>query len=226
MIRAKWEHAVGLLGLALLLVGQYMGLFVSPREEHMGEVARILYVHVPAAWLALVTFCFAFVGAAGFLATGRRGFDHLVAASVEVGVVMTALLLTLGSIFARPTWGVWWVWDARLTSTAVMVVSFIGVMLLRALVLDPDRRAVWSAAATLLSFINIPIVYFSVRWWNTLHQLQSSPDTVDGPMVLVLRLNAFAFLFLTIWFVARRWRIEKRRALAEAAPPLPPEVPQ
>ena len=80
------------------------------------------------------------------------------------------------------------------------------------------------AAATLLSFVNIPIVYFSVRWWASLHQLQSSPDTVDSPMVFVLRLNAFAFLFITVWFITRRWRIAKSRARLETAPPLPPKA--
>jgi len=220
----KWEHAVGLLGLGMLAVGQYMGLFSSPAERHMGEVARILYVHVPAAWLALVTFTIAFVGAAGFLSTGRWGFDWLVEASCEAGVVMTTLLICLGSIFAKPTWDVYWTWDPRLTSTAVMLLSFVGVMLLRATVKDPERRAVWSSAATLLSSVNVPIVYFSVRWWASLHQLQSSPDTVDSPMVFVLRLNAFAFLFITIWFITRRWRIARMRGRREAAPALPPEV--
>ena len=222
MIWSKWEHVIGLFVLILLVVGQYMGLFASPEERHMGEVARILYVHVPAAWLALVTFTLAFIGAAGFLLTGRRSFDWFVEASCEVGVVMTGLLICLGSIFAKPTWNVWWTWDPRLTSTAVMLLSFVGVLILRSSVRDPDRRAVWSAAATLLSFVNIPIVYFSVQWWASLHQLQSSPSTIDSPMVFVLRLNAFAFLFLMVWFVARRWRIAKRMGLAESAPPLPP----
>ncbi len=215
-----WEHAVGALGLVLFVAGQYMGLFVAPPERGMGEVGRILYVHVPAAWLALVTFTIAFVAALGHLFTGRRGFDWTTEAAAEVGVVMNGLLLILGSIFARPTWGVWWDWDPRLTASAVMLLTFVGVLLLRSSLRDPDRRATWTSVSTILAYVNIPVTYMSVRWWASLHQVQSSPETMAKPMVFILRLNAFAFLFLTIWFIARRWRIAAARDLADAPPPL------
>ncbi len=220
----KWENAVGVFALLLFLVAQYMAIFTAPAERHMMEVVRILFVHVPAAWIALVTFTLAFIGATGFLISGRRGLDWFVEATTEVGVVMTTLLITLGSLFAKPTWNVWWVWEPRLTSTATMLLSFVGILVLRSTVRDADRRAVFSAAATILSFVNVPIVYFSVRWWVTVHQIQSSPATVDPDMVFVLRANAFAFLFIAIWMIAKRWRIAKMRGLAETAPPLPPEV--
>lgn len=220
----RWENFVGVFALGLFLWAQYMALFTAPAERHMNEVVRILFVHVPAAWIALVTFTLAFIGACGFLLTGRRAMDWFVEASVEVGIVMTALLISLGSLFAKPTWNVWWEWEPRLTSCATMLISFVGIMVLRSAVKDADRRAVWTAAATLLSFVNVPIVYFSVRWWVTVHQLQSSPATVDPEMVFVLRANAFAFLFIAIWMIAKRWRIAKMRGLAESAPPLPPEV--
>jgi heme exporter protein C len=207
-----------------MIAGHLTGLFWSPPERHMGEVARILYVHVPAAWLAMVTFIVAFVAALGFLGTGRRAWDWLVESACEVGVLMTVLLILLGSIFAKPTWNTWWTWDPRLTSTAVMMLSFVGILILRSAVQDPDKRAVWSAAATLLSFVNIPIVYFSVQWWESLHQLQSSPQDVDDPMRNVLWLNTAAFLLVTIWFLVRRWRIAKIRGMAEMPEPLPPEV--
>ena len=219
--RFAWEHPVGALGLVLLLVGHWMGLFVAPPEKMMGEVGRILYVHVPAAWLALVAFTVAFFAALGHLFTGRRGLDWTVEAACEVGVLLNALLLVLGSIFARPTWGVWWTWDPRLTLSAVMLLTFVGVLLLRNVVRDPDRRATWSSVATVMAYCNIPLTYMSVRWWRSLHQVQSSPETVATTMVLVLRINAFAFLFLMIWFMARRWRIAQARALAEIPAPLP-----
>jgi heme exporter protein C len=214
---------VGGLGLGLLIVGQYMGLFVAPAERMMGDVGRILYVHVPAAWLTLVTFTFGFFAAFGHMMTGRRALDWVTEATTEVGVMLNALLLILGSIFARPTWGTWWTWDPRLTSSAVMLLTFVGVMLLRSAVRDPERRATWTSVATILAYVNIPITYLSVRWWRSLHQVQSSPETVAAPMVLILRLNAFAFLFLTIWFIARRWRIAKARDLADL--PMPLEIP-
>lgn len=223
--RFAWEHAVGLLGLGLLLYGNYAGLFLAPPERMMGDVGRILYVHVPAAWLAMITFTIAFVAALGYLFTGRQGFDWAVEASVEVGVVLTALLLLEGSIFARPTWGVWWTWDPRLTASAVMMLTFIGVILLRGAVIDPDRRATWSSIATVLAFVNVPITWFSVKWWRSLHQVQSGGESMAITMKWVLYLNTLAFLLVTIWFIARRWRIAKANALAEAPVPLPEEVP-
>jgi heme exporter protein C len=220
----RWEHLVGLLGLVLLIGGHYTGLFVAPPERMMGEVGRILYVHVPAAWLSLVTFTVAFFAALGYLITGRHGYDWAVEAACEVGVLMNALLLVLGSIFARPTWGVWWTWDPRLTSSAVMLITFVGVILLRSAVADPDRRATYSSVSTLLAYVNIPVTYMSVKWWRSLHQIQSSPDTVADTMVWVLRLNAVAFLFVTIWFIARRWRIARAAYMRQAPPPLPSEA--
>lgn len=224
-LRGRWEHLLGLLGLWMVVVGQYAGLFVSPRERMMGEVGRILYVHVPSAWLTMLTFTFTCVFATGFLLSGKRWMDHVVESTSEVGVVLAALLQLTGMLFAKPTWGVFWDWDPRLVSTAVMMLSFIGVLTLRGLLDDPDRKATWTSVGAILATTTMIVTYFSVRWWRSIHQMQSSPDTVADPMVLVLRWNAFAFLFLTIWMVARRARLSAARDRAEAAPPLPQEVP-
>lgn len=220
-----WEHAFGLVGLATILDGQYLGLVDAPRERMMGEVGRVLYVHVPSAWSSMVCFTVAFVGALGFLFTGRKGWDLLTEATAEVGVVLCGLLLATGSIFARPTWGTWWTWDPRLTSTAVMMVSFVGVLLLRQAVSDPERRATWTAVATILATTSMVLTYASVRLWRSIHQMQSSPETIDPLMTSILRMNGFAFLFLAVWFSARRYRIAAARAAADAAPPLPAQVP-
>lgn len=213
--KSAWEHKVGLLGLALLLVGSYIGLFVAPAERHMGDVQRIMYVHVPSAWSALVCFTVAFVAACGSLWTGRKRWDAAMTGSIEAGVVLTTLLLAQGSIWARATWGVWWDWDVRLTTSLIMLLLFAGVLALRSFVEDPGRRATWSAIATIISFVDVPLVYFCVRWWRSLHQVQSSPETVDRAIVLPLRVNAFAFLFLAIWFIARRARLELLRRRGE-----------
>jgi heme exporter protein C len=220
----RWEHAFGLVGLNLLIDGQYMGLVDAPAERMMGEVGRILYVHVPSAWMTMVCFLFAFLFAVHYLMTGRKTSDVLVEATAEVGVVMCGLLLATGSIFARPTWGTWWTWDPRLTSSAVMMLAFVGVLLLRSAVDDPERRAMWTSVTTILATTSMVITYFSVRLWRSIHQMQSSPETIASDMTLILRMNAFAMLFLVIWFVARRARIGLAQARAEAAPPLPPEV--
>ncbi len=221
----RWEAYVGAFGLGMVLMGQYMGLFVAPRERMMGEVGRILYVHVPSAWLTMLIFTFTCIFAFAFLMSGKRIFDSLVESSIEVGVIMAILLQVTGSLFAKPTWGVYWDWDPRLVSTAVMTLSFVGVLILRSVLDDPDRRATWTSVGAILATLSMLITYFSVRLWRTLHQMQSSPDSVSDPMVVILRANAFAFLFLSIFFIAWRTRIAVARAQADEAPPLPPEVP-
>lgn len=223
-LRAHPEHLAGLLGLWMVVVGQYAGLFVSPPERMMGEVGRILYVHVPSAWLTMLTFTFACVFATGFLLWGRGWLDDLVVATSEVGVVLSILLQLTGMLFAKPTWGTYWDWDPRLVSTTVMMLSFLGVLTLRSVLDDTDRKATWTAVGAILATTTMFVTYFSVRWWRSIHQMQSTPDTIAESMVFVLRWNAFAFLFLTVWLVARRARLARRETLAETAPPLPLEA--
>jgi heme exporter protein C len=216
-----WEHPVGGWGLLWLTVGCALGLLWAPKEAMMGDVGRILYVHVPAAWISLVVFTIGFICAIGYLMTGKAGWDWAVEAACEVGVLMNALLLVLGSIFGKPTWGIWWTWDPRLTASLVMMLTFIGVILLRGAVRDPDRRATWSSVATIVAALNIPITYMSVRWWASLHQQQSTPATMNDEMKFVLRICAWAFMMIAIWFMARRWRIAQANALADMPAPLP-----
>ncbi|MGC4122680.1 MAG: cytochrome c biogenesis protein CcsA [Myxococcales bacterium] len=206
-------------GVVLLGLGSFWGLTRAPAERFMGEVQRIMYVHVPTAWIALLCLVAAFAFAVGFLATRRWRLDAFLEASVEVGVVLSFLLCVQGAIWAKPTWGVWWDWDPRLTTVAVMLFAFVGVLALRRFVQDPARRAVWSSLATILAFADVPIVYFSVRWWSSLHQMQSSPQTVDPAMVLPLRLSAFGMLFLAAGFVLIRARLAEQRLASELAPP-------
>lgn len=216
-MKDRWEHLVGLFGLALLGYGTWQGLVVAPPDKYMGDVARIMYVHVPTAWTALLCFTVAFVVSIGWLVRGTWRWDSLQEALIEVGVVLGVLLIAQGSIWARPTWGVWWDWDPRLTTSAVLVLAFGGILALRAFVDDPKRRATWTAVASVVAFVDVPIVYFSVRWWRSLHQVQSSPETVDSPMVLALRINAVAFLLVGTWLVMRRYRVARRRNEAELA---------
>jgi heme exporter protein C len=209
------------LGVALLLWGSSWGLFRAPGEAYMGDVQRIMYVHVPTAWNAMLVLTFAFICALGYLLTGRWKWDHYHEAALEVGVVLAALLCAQGSIWARPTWGVWWDWDPRLTTTAVMVFAFGAILALRSFVDDPVKRAVWSAVACIVAFADVPIVYFSVRWWNSLHQLQSSPATVSRAFHWPLRINAFGILFLWIGLVMLRARLAALRVSAETEIPAP-----
>jgi heme exporter protein C len=214
------EHWAGLVAVALLLVGSYIGLFVAPAERHMGEVQRIMYVHVPTAWNALLCFTCAFVAAIGSLWTGRERWDATLVAASEAGIVLNGLLLVQGSLWGRPTWGVWWDWDVRLTTSLILLLLFIGVLSLRSFAAGTERKASLTAVAAIVAYVDVPLVYFCVRWWRSLHQIQSSPATVDPAMVLPLRLNAFGLLFAAIWFIVRRARLElARRRSSETALP-------
>jgi heme exporter protein C len=209
------------LGVVLLLIGSYFGLFVAPAERYMGDVQRIMYVHVPSAWSGLLAITFAFVCAVMFLFKGDFKWDARMEASIESGVLLAFLLCIQGAIWAKPTWGVWWDWDPRLTTTAVLLFAFLGILALRNFVDDPVKRGVWSAVATIIAFVDVPIVYFSVRWWNSLHQLQSTPSTVSSQFYLPLRMNAFGVLFLMIGFIMLRSRIATYRLQQElTAPPV------
>jgi heme exporter protein C len=199
-----------------LVFAQATALLISPPDRDMLHLQKIMYVHVPTAWSAFIAFGVTFVMSIAYLATRRERHDLLAASAAEVGVVLTGLTLALGSIWGRPTWGVWWTWDPRLTSTLILFLIFVGYLALRSFTEDDDRRARWSAAIGILGALNVPIVYFSVRWWRTLHQIQSTPSTVDPEYALGLRLNAFAFLFLTVAFVAWRYETARRERELEA----------
>lgn len=207
------------LGSLLLIVGSWIGLRHAPGELYMGEVQRIMYVHVPTAWSAMLAFTFAFFSALVYLFKGGWQWDSRHEAWVEIGVLLSALLCIQGSIWAKPTWGVWWDWDPRLTTTAVLFFAFTGILTLRKFVDDASKRAAWSAVATIVAFVDVPIVYFSVRWWNSLHQVQSTPETVSSMFHLPLRMNAIGVLVLMIGAAMLRTRIATLRREVEVTPP-------
>jgi heme exporter protein C len=212
-------YALLALGVGCLAVGSYYGLIVAPPEHFMGEVQRIMYVHVPTAWNTMLALTFAFACAVMFLFRGDWKWDARLEASIEVGVLLAFLLCMQGSIWAKPTWGVWWDWDPRLTTTAVLLFAFLGIMALRKFVDDPVKRGVWSSVATVIAYVDVPIVYYSVQWWNSLHQQQSSPATVSKAFHLPLRVNAFGILFLMTALIMIRSRVASLRLVRELAPP-------
>lgn len=221
----KLYHYLGILGLIVLTVGHYMGLFVAPAEAMMQNVGRILYAHVPTAWVSLVCFLIAFISAIGALWSGGRGWDATTEASIEVGVLLTGLLLFQGAVWGRPTWGVYWTWDPRLTTSAILMIAFAVILLLRSLIEQPRRRLLVCSVATIIAFVDVPIVYYAADWWNSLHQNHSSPDTVAPDMVLPLRISAFGMLFIALSFIGARRAIALRRLEAEDAPDALPEQP-
>jgi heme exporter protein C len=213
--RPRRTTILGWVGLVAFVGAQLFGFLASRPDRDMGNLQKIMYVHVPAAWNAFLAFLVLFVSSVLYLWRREERYDLLAASAAEAAAVLTALTVALGSIWGRPTWGVWWTWDARLTSTAILLVIIVGYLALRAFTEDPERRARWSAAVGILGAINVPIVYMSVRWWRTLHQVQSSPRTVDPVYAWGLRLNAIAVLLLLVFFIARRYQAATTERMIE-----------
>lgn len=208
-------HWLGAMSFVLVVAAQAFAIMTSEPDRDMGHLQKIMYVHVPAAWNSMVAYFIVAVFCLRYLWKGQERDDLLAAAAAEVGVVLTGLTLALGMIWGKPTWGVWWTWDPRLTSTAVLFFIFVGYLVLRAFVEDPDRRAQWSAVVGILGALNVPIVYMSVRWWRTLHQVQSSPSTIDPTYTLGLRINGLAVLVLLLYFIWHRYESAKIERAAE-----------
>ena len=204
-----------------------MGLFVAPAEEHMGEVQRIMYVHVPTAWTAMLVLTWAFISAVMFLIRASWRWDSRLEAALGISVLFCLMLCIQGAIWAKPTWGVWWDWDPRLTTTAVLLMAFTGIVALRHFIDDPAKRATWSSVATIIAYVDVPIVYFSVRWWNSLHQQQSSVSTISRDFLIPLMANFAGMLLLVIALMVVRTRTAAMRLEDEMLPaplPVPLEV--
>lgn len=211
-------RVLGWLAGAGLAAGLVAAFGYAPREVVQGNVQRIMYLHVPSVLTAYLAFALVLVGSIAYLATRQTGWDRLSASAGELGVLFTGLTIVSGSIWGKPTWGVWWTWDARLTSTAVLFLVYVGYLLLRAMVDEAERRARQAAVVGILGAVNIPIVHFSVKWWRALHQpstiLGPEPSPISTPIALALLVNWLAFTLLFAYFLARRMEIAR---LEEAA---------
>ncbi len=215
-----WKVAA-VLGVVELFGLLYFGLLWAPKELFMSDVGRILYVHVPHVWACLVAFTINVGCAVAYLMKKSWRTDALAEASAEIGVYFGSVGVLMGSIWARPTWGVWWDWDPRLISTTVMLLAYVGYLAFRSFTEDPERRATWSAAAAILGYISLPIVWFSVRWWNSLHQTQSTTSSMDKPMRAVLNWGTVTFLTFLLAFMVKRYELARSRQTgALELPPL------
>jgi heme exporter protein C len=211
-------------GTLLLATGSYYGLAIAPPEKYMGDTQRIMYVHVPTAWTAMLVLTFGFICAVSYLLTGKLKWDHRLEAATEMSVLLCLLLSIQGAIWAKPTWGVWWDWDPRLTTVAILLMAFLGISALRRFVSEPVQRATWTSVATIIGFIDVPIVYFSVKWWNSLHQQQSSFKSVSRDFLIPLFTNFAGMLLLIIAVMTLRAQIAALAIEDELPPMLEAEV--
>lgn len=209
------RRVIGVLALLALAALVVVGLFVAPPDEVQGDAQRLMYVHVPAAWLAYLAFGVTAVTSALYLWPRTRSFvwDRVAGASAELGVIFTGLTLLLGSLWGRPVWGVWWAWDARLVTTAVLFFLYLGYLALRRVPAALDVRAKRCAIAAMIAFVDVPIVHFSVTWWRTLHQQGTVfNDELDaeihGTMALALWIGVLAFTLMYVYLLDLRYRLE------------------
>ena len=220
------------LTLAALAIGSYLALVVAPPDYQQGEAVRIMYVHVPAAWMALSVYLFVAV-ASGVALVSRHPLAEIAARqAAPIGAVFTFICLTTGSLWGRPMWGTWWVWDARLTSVLVLFFLYLGYIALVNGFDDPTRGSRAGSILALVGVVNLPIIKFSVDWWNTLHQpasvLRLGKPTIALSMLIPLLVMAVAFmlLFASLLLLRMRAGLNERKALAlrlNARPmPIPP----
>jgi heme exporter protein C len=205
---------LGALALVFILAGLYFALIEAPPDANQGDVQRIMYIHIPSILTAYLSFFIVFVGSCLYLWKRERRDDILARSAAEVGVLFTALTIIEGSIWGKPTWGVWWTWDARLTLTAILLMIFAGYMMLRSLIEDEDRAAVSAAVVGIIGFLDIPLIHMSVYWWRTLHQPPSilRPDkapweNIHPAMLIALAINFAAFLLLYFYLLSLRIRV-------------------
>ncbi|MGB3877783.1 MAG: heme ABC transporter permease [Shinella zoogloeoides] len=215
LVAIVWPWLAGLT-LCLFAAGLYLS-FTTTGDYQQGETVRIMYVHVPAAWLSMMCYSVMALSALGTLVWHHPLADVSAKAAAPIGACFTLVALITGSLWGKPMWGTWWVWDARLTSVFVLFLMYLGLIALGRAMDDPTRAAKVSAVLILVGFVNIPIIKFSVEWWNTLHQpasvIRMGGPTIDPEFLwpLLIMAVAFTMLFFTLHILAMRNEILRRR---------------
>ncbi|HNY90161.1 MAG TPA: cytochrome c biogenesis protein [bacterium] len=202
--------ALAVLTFLLIEGALYMALLQAPTERTMGDVQRIFYFHVPSAWVSFLAFFIVCIASIAFLRTGKAQWDRLAASSAEIGILFITLVLLTGPLWAKPVWNVYWTWDARLTTSLILWLIYIAYMMVRRYTSDPERGAKFAAVFGIIGFLDVPIVYMSIRWWRTLH-----PAPVIGgggglapemKQALFFSLFAFTVLYITLLLLSLRIR--------------------
>jgi heme exporter protein C len=198
--------------LVLGLVGLYIGFFVAPTDFQQGESYRIIFIHVPAAWMSMIIYlAMAFWCAVGMIMNTRLSF-MMALALAPTGALMTFIALWTGALWGKPTWGAWWVWDARLTSELILLFLYIGFMSLHAAIDDVRRADRAAGLLALVGVVNVPIIYFSVQWWNTLHQ-GASVSLTRAPSMATTMLTGMLVMALAAWMYSIAVSLMRLRAI-------------
>jgi heme exporter protein C len=216
-----WLHRlVGAAAGLVLALGLYLGLVYVPPDAVQGEVQRIMYLHVPSIVTAYLAFTVTCVASVLYLWKRDLVFDAVAVSSAEIGVVLTGITLATGAIWGKPTWGVWWTWDARLTLTAILFTIYVGYLMLRSFAEDPQAAARYGAVLAILGFLDIPLNHMAVQWWRTLHQpstiLRPGGPSMDPVMLVTLLVNLAGFVSLYGFLLLGRFRLERMRHQAMA----------
>ena len=214
--KAFWRAAVRdarlwllLLTAALTLVDGYLIFVVAPTDEVLGHIQRIFYVHVPISILSFLGFLICAVAGVGYLIRRTAVWDRMAHASAEVGVVFVTLALITGVIWARPVWGVWWTWEPRLTTTLILWLIYVAYLMIRHYAPTPQQGRSWSAVVGIIGFIDVPIVYYSVQWWRSIHPVQvigpeAADDALEPIMARIVLFSMLALLALFAYLLMER----------------------
>ena len=209
-----------LAGLAIATTA-LVGFLGVPADAAQGDVQRIMYVHVPSAWLAYLAFLVTLVAGLLYLRRADLRYDRVAVASAEIGLVLTGLTIATGSIWGKATWGKWWDWDPRLTTTAILFVIYAGYLLLRQSIVNRRRRARLAAIFGTVAFLNVPVVHFSVVLWRGLHQpptvIRPGDPTIDHLLLAELLASVVSFTLVYLWLLKRRAHVEAVRDGLELA---------
>src|SRR5215469_6186347 len=197
----------------LVIAAAYASFYIAPTERTMGVIQRIFYFHVSSAWAGFSAFLVCFIGNLLYVWKRKQQYDWLGVSGAEVGLAFTTVVLITGPIWAHPVWGIWWTWDARLTSTFVLWLLYVSYLLLRTLVEEPDRRALLSSLFGIFAFIDVPLVFGAIRWWRTQHPqpvvMGAQGSGLDPTMKAVFFFSVFAMHVLMVSLIMERYALEK-----------------
>ena len=208
----------GIMGAAVLFLvvaAAYASFYVAPEERTMGPIQRIFYFHAASAWAGMTAFLVCFVANLAYVLRRNQKWDWVGVSAAEVGLTFTTVVLITGPIWAHPVWGIWWTWDARLTSTFVLWLLYVSYLLLRSLLEEPERRALLSALFGIFAFLDVPLVFGAIRWWRTQHPqpvIMGSPGSgLEPTMRKVFFFSVLAIHALMVLLLSERFRLERIR---------------